>query len=183
MMNKKYETVEGCPARIICTDRKSENYPILALYTVGHTEHLVQLTEDLTLDPHSTKPKLIEVDPLRDLKRAQSEGAEIEFYSNLKKEWVSGLCISWEYKPKRYRIKGGITIESWDMHKDVIKEFWKGNTIEILSAGEWIVIPYPTFLESKTYRVKSVAKRLTIKEIAKKFGVDNVEIIEDTKEK
>ena len=63
-------------------------------------------------------------DKLKDLKRAYSEGAEIECKdeSYCNDTWDVLLHPMWDMNLS-YRIKGGISIESWDKHKDIIKEY------------------------------------------------------------
>ena len=44
--SKKVVTRDGRNARIICTDRKDSNYPIIALIENKHKEHISQYTKD-----------------------------------------------------------------------------------------------------------------------------------------
>jgi hypothetical protein len=68
-----------------------------------------------------------------ELKRVQAEGAIIEYETNLSGKWfVKTNNACWD-ADREYRIKGGITIEQWDAHKDLIKAWWDDAEIEYWS--------------------------------------------------
>jgi len=184
----KYETINGNPARIICYDMKSVTHPIVALIEDitsyiggGKSEYSIHLTKDLKLSLSDKEPYLIEVDSLRDMKRVKSEGARIEAYINSGR-WEEKEPLAWNLQLERYRILDGISIESWDAHKDVIKAFWEGAEIEWeCNDGLWFKSPIPTWGINVKYRVKPTTKRVTLKEVAKMYNVDHIEIVEEIK--
>jgi hypothetical protein len=60
-----------------------------------------------------------------DLKKAYDEGAIIEFW-NIDK-WQEAIP-NWDTGSK-YRIKGGISLNSWNAHKEIIKAWWWNDVI------------------------------------------------------
>jgi hypothetical protein len=83
-------------------------------------------------EPHPTfiKPELWEIyDKFANLKKAYTEGAIIECRPIGCKEWEVNNDPLW-VNDVEYRIKDDITIEQWNIHKDVIKAYWKGKLIE-----------------------------------------------------
>jgi hypothetical protein len=174
----KYETIDGYPARIICDDLENVSYPIAVAYQTKDGEAVESLTEDLKKYVDSKEPFLVEVDTLRDLKRVKSEGARIEVdCGNF--GWQEKDYLTWTAEPEKYRILGGISIESWDAHSPEIKAFWNGAEIVEEIDGLLYGTKYPTWDINKKYRVKPTTKKVTLKEVAEQFNVDHIEIVED----
>jgi len=117
-----------------------------------------------------TTINLTPYDQFKDLKRVCNEGAIIE--AKIVATWCVMSCPTWE--SDQYRIKGGISIESWDKHKEAIKEFWNGAEIEY--SGKYT--PWYTSYENKpdwsdyNYRVKPEPKveELSVKDLEQMLG-------------
>ena len=76
-------------------------------------------------------------DKFKDLKRAYSEGAIIEYWSDLYDEWREPKKTPLWANDNKYRIKGNLTIEQWDYHDhEVIKAWWEGKPIEFRQKGK-----------------------------------------------
>ncbi len=120
--------------------------------------------------------ELTPYDKFKDLKKAYSEGAIIEYYSKIDSEWHAFRHDEpmW-YDIDTYRIKGGISIESWDKHKDLIKQYWNDAEIEYYSDNIWKT-GTPSWHVDCPYRVKPQAKEMTLSEIADELGY-NVKVI------
>ena len=95
-------------------------------------------------------------DKLGDLKKAFDEGAIIEFYDDLNEEWISINDEPFCGKKCRYRIKDGISIESWEAHKELIKAWWDGAIIEFYwnSDESWATILEPCWDYYSKYHIK-----------------------------
>ncbi len=125
-------------------------------------------SRDFTFNPI----KLTPYDKFKELKKAHSEGAKIEFYSTIDMKWLDtdNNKPGW-YKYTNYRIKDNISIESWEVHKNLIKQWWDGAEIESLT-GSWSV-DTPNWYTNCPYRVK--VKEMTLIEINEALGY-NVKI-------
>ena len=91
--------------------------------------------------------------------KAYKEGAVIEYYSSMFEKWKLTAHEPLWGKKCSYRIKGGISIESWNKWKDVILAYWSGKEIEFkrLFTGEgWKSSNAPTWEDTGwfDYRVK-----------------------------
>jgi len=122
-------------------------------------------SQNFTLKPISLTP----CDKFKELKKAHSEGAIIEFYSTIDMKWLAtdNNKPTWG-KHTNYRIKDNISIESWEVHKNLIKQWWDGAEIESLT-GSWSV-DTPNWYTNCPYRVK--VKEMTLTEISKELGYD-----------
>ncbi len=109
-------------------------------------------------------------DPLKELKKAYSEGAIIEFKTKVIGNWVVST-LQWDIDYE-YRIKGGISIASWDMHKDLIKQYWDGVEIEIWYGGNTWDKVTPTWMVTSTYRVKQDKWKLPEYEDGSKYIIE-----------
>jgi len=92
-------------------------------------------------------------DKHKDLKKAESEGAIIE-YSGM--NWCQENNPGW-HSDVNYRIKGGISIESWNAHKELIKQWWNGAEIEmqeLYHKGRWYDVDKPIWNINCLYQVK-----------------------------
>lgn len=110
---KPVQTRGGLPVRILCTDLKSEQYPVVGLVSLGR-DGLLEVLRTFTLDgKYSTDcaeqgDDLINV-PERhkhaDLIIAWANGAKIQYYSNSLGKWRdTGTAVSWDSEIE-YRIK------------------------------------------------------------------------------
>ena len=108
----------------------------------------------------------------KDLQKAFNEGALIEYKGAY--PWDE-VVPTWD-DDFMYRIKGGISIASWNAHKDVIKAYWNGEDIqmEVMFKG-WKDITDKSngeplrFFAGNNYRVKPI-KELTLDELEKELG-------------
>ena len=126
-----------------------------------------------------TSINLTPYDKLKDLKKAHSEGAIIEFYSIAGGKWLDADNNKpvW-HKHTNYRIKGNISIESWAVHQDLIKQWGEGAEIEVWYAGEdWEDVTGAAWLPNEIYRIKQ-AKEMTLAEISKELGYE-IKIVKD----
>jgi len=93
-------------------------------------------------------------DKWKDLKQAYSEGAIIEYQEKF--IWNITTNPIW-YTDYEYRIKDGISIASWNKHKDLIKQYWNGAEIEryysTIKGGTWLPSKYFWYV-NKEYRAK-----------------------------
>jgi len=148
-------------------------------------ERIIGYVDDIYIDPLTWSLKgtpmrgqstidLTPYDQFKDLKRVVSEGARIELSSSFLRNWktLRGQPI-WECKLEQYRIKGNISIEQWDKHKEVIKEFWKGTKVEYYECitNEWHKASCPSWSLLK-YRVKPKPKveELSIQQLENMLG-------------
>jgi len=123
-----------------------------------------------------TTINLTPYDQFKDLKRVCNEGAIIEYRGGY--PWEETVPAWYDYF--EYRIKGNISIESWDKHKEVIKEFWNGAKIEMsIREGTWCVVGEgrPQYLDWDVrdiyrYRVKPKPKveELSIQQLENMLG-------------
>ena len=121
--------------------------------------------------------KLTPFDEYKELKKAHSEGTIIEvlYYGKEWKVWNDfELCFS---KDSKYRIKGGISLESWNKHKELIKAWWDGAEIEIQIHDEWYKAGESWNNNSK-YRIKPITKKMTVAELEKELGY-TIEIVKE----
>ena len=114
-------------------------------------ETLVYITLETSACCNFTNPKEWEIyNKWSNLKKAYKEGAKIQVKKN--SGWNIDDNPSWE-EDKEYRIKGDISIESWNKHKKLIKAWWGGNKIECLSLGIWYSIVWPSWHLHYRYRI------------------------------
>ena len=113
-------------------------------------------------------------DKFKDLKQAYDDGAKIEWYSDRWNDMHN--CVWSEYTT--YRIKGGISIESWNTHKDSIKAYWGGAVIEYKSKvdSKWWVDDCREWNTAYNYRIATHIKKMTVAEINCALGYE-VEIV------
>ena len=117
-------------------------------------------------------------DEYRDIKRAYSEGARIEVLTyNSLADWNYISSPSWESSADKYRIKDGISIEQWDKFKEVIKAYWRGAEIECRNKVFWHTVQELYWNTDIDYRVKPEATVMTLSDIEKKLGVQNLKIV------
>jgi hypothetical protein len=92
---------------------------------------------------------------VEDLKRAHKEGAKIEY--SFMETWAETEDPKWDDNIE-YRIKDGISIESWEKHKEAIKAYWEGAELECRVCEEcsWVNSPRGTqsWDVEHEYRVK-----------------------------
>jgi len=127
---------------------------------------------------------LIPYDEFKDLKRVQSEGAIIEMYWRVPEEWRGGKggTYSWTRPRSKYRIKGGISIASWDIHKEHIRAWWEGSSLFCKGyiGGYWTEVKelngQPSFFCKLQYKTEEPETVMTIDEIAKELGIRNLRI-------
>ena len=97
------------------------------------------------------------VDEYCELKKAYEEGAIIETINRADKEhhWRLQPNPHW-YPELEYRIKDGISIESWDKHKSLIMAFWEKAKIQLRlpASGEWAPALSPNWDINTKYRIK-----------------------------
>ncbi len=147
--------------RIICSYIASNG--ILHIFTVDKSGSPQMWTGEVL--------GLIPYDKFRDLKKAYSEGAIIECLHKTKDdEWNRLYRPVWD-DSNRYRIKGDISISSWQAHQDLIKQWWDGAEIEIKNSDGWIDSSCEWYTDL-SYRVKLQAKEMTLSEIAEELGYD-----------
>ena len=91
-----------------------------------------------------------------DIIKAWADGAKIEF-KTLNNEWERVVSPDW-IEVINYRIKGGISIKSWNKHKDMILSYWEGKEIEcrLDEKDTWDIVKKPIFGIHCEYRVKSL---------------------------
>ena len=112
-------------------------------------------TENIILNGVEYCP--VAVDKFKDLKIAYSEGATIECKLHEFDSWdrSKNPMFNTEFS---YRIKGDISISSWNAHKDIIKQYWEGVKIESKRLGfegqGFYDTPTPTWTDDYEYRVK-----------------------------
>ena len=120
-------------------------------------------------------------DPFKDLKRVFEEGASI-IIAGVKYQKGEFRSLRWDYDIDRYKIKDNISIEQWDKHKEVIKEFWNGAEIECFSlhddTGWYNTRGQSLWTTCLKYRVKPKVEEtvMTIREIEAKHGYTNLNI-------
>jgi hypothetical protein len=112
-LTKPVQTRDGRKARIICTDRKGDNYSIIALVTSVYDGEEDEDTNMYTTeglywcDGQITDLDLINI-PERhehaDLIIAWANGAKIQFFSNLTDIWSDTKLPTWDIHTL-YRIK------------------------------------------------------------------------------
>jgi len=120
---------------------------------------------------------LIPYDPFKELKRVYSEGAIIEYKGDY--PWRQSIP-NW-YDKYDYRIKGNISIERWDKHKEVIKEFWNGVEVECFSlhdtSGWYNCTNGPIWSTDLDYRVAELKETImSIRELEVKYNLTNLKI-------
>ncbi len=123
--------------------------------------------------------RLTPYDKFKELKKAHSEGAIIEYYSTAGGKWIDTANNEpiWR-RDTNYRIKDNISIESWAVHQDLIKQWWEGAEIEVWYAGEdWEDVTGAAWLPNEIYRIKQ-AKEMTLAEISKELGYE-IKIVKD----
>ncbi len=69
-----------------------------------------------------------------ELIKAWADGAGIEYYSTKERKWVLHNPV-WETELD-YRIKGDISIEAWDKHKEVIMAQWEGKDVQFFNSSD-----------------------------------------------
>jgi len=116
----------------------------------------------------------LETDKFKDLKKAQSEGAIIEYDDGIN-GWAKSKTPYWN-KNYKYHIKDNISISSWNAHKDLIKQYWNGAEMEYHSTIDGWKLAEPTWHTLANYRVK--AKEMTLAEISRELGYD-VKIVKE----
>lgn len=69
-MDKKYKTMDGRSVRIICTDRKGDEYSVVALVNDGNFEHAKSYTAEgfFWSSDEESRHDLVEVTPYEDWK-------------------------------------------------------------------------------------------------------------------
>ncbi len=112
-------------------------------------------------------------------KQAQKDGAIFEVFNG--DRWdVMTWEPQWDCDISKYRIKGNISMPSWDAHKEIIKAFWRGKKIEYSSSKKvWYKkSSYSLWKVDLHYRVAPKTTKLTISEIEKMLDIKNLEVID-----
>ena len=112
-------------------------------------------------------------DPFKDLKKAYSEGAIIEYTDNKLQRWGRTDTPHWQ-KSFSYRIKDNISISSWQAHKDLIKQWWDGAEIEYHSTIDGWKSAKPTWHTLGRYRVKQDKWKLPEYEDGSTWTIDGI---------
>jgi hypothetical protein len=89
-------------------------------------------------------------DKFKELKEAHREGAIIQIWNNIK--WQ--IVIPEWHETEKYRIKDGISLSSWNTHKEVIKAHWEGKDIEFKRSDYWRISLVPEWYIDCLYRIK-----------------------------
>ena len=150
---------------------------------------IVPFTVDFTGEPQMYAGpysiRLTPYDKFADIKRAERDGAVIEFLDETDlrvSKWMVLFCpISSNYPLSSYRIKDGISIKQWDKHKEAIKAYWDGYEIEYKFKNEdWDIAGFiPTWsIENHIYRKKESIE-MTIKQIEKQLNIKNLKIVKE----
>ncbi len=125
------------------------------------------------------KPKdLVPYNNYTELKKVQSEGAEIEAFSESTRTWIN-VNVKYWHQSVNYRIRGGISIHSWNVHKETIKKYWNREPIEAYTDtfGWHDAACPPNWYADMQYRAKAKPIKMTIEEIEKKLNISNLEIV------
>lgn len=135
---------------------------------------------------YNTAVKLIPYSYLSDLKRVYKEGARIEMSKKgTKHTYYNIYNPKWDCNPDFYRIRGGITIEQWDKHKEAIKAYWDGKKIEIkhpnCAENVWNPTNSPKFSLDFDYRERpsEICRFLTRNELLEAIKISNIPVPED----
>jgi len=178
----KFETDRNDIVLLTITRDRIIGYYLIASVVIPTTwklngEHVYNVNNTKRID-------LTPYDEFSDLKRVQSEGAIIEMYREVQKEWrgKKGETFSWTSARSKYRIKGGISIASWDAHKEHIMAWWEGSSLFCKGylGGYWAELKelggQPSFFCSLQYKTEIPETVMTIDEVAKKLGIKNLRI-------
>lgn len=113
-----------CEAFVVTEEKTQKHRELEETLEFKHQE-IKELQDDCEEILEEIKAEIeIQNDPYKELKRVYKEGAIIQ---NNNFDLMDNICY---FCPDQdYHIKGRISIECWDKHKEAIKAFWNGETV------------------------------------------------------